>query len=55
MASVLDRQGKYDEALRIYEEVLNIKVRVLGEEHPSTLTTRHNIAFTKRSTSCSVV
>jgi hypothetical protein len=44
MALVLDRQGKYDEALGIYEEVLNIRERVLGAEHPSTLTTRHNMA-----------
>ncbi len=31
--------------LRIYEEVFNIKERVLGAEHPDTLTTRHNMAW----------
>jgi hypothetical protein len=55
IAFVLDKQGKYDDALRIYEEVLNVKERVLGTEHPDTLTTRHNMASTKRSISFSVV
>jgi tetratricopeptide (TPR) repeat protein len=44
MALALDNQGKYDEALGIYREILNIQKRVLGEEHSSTLTIRHNMA-----------
>jgi hypothetical protein len=42
---VLNKQGKYDEALGIYQEVLNIRERVLGKEHPDTLTTRNNMAL----------
>ncbi len=38
-------QGKYDEALGIYQDVLSIQKRVLGEEHPDTLMTRHNMAL----------
>ncbi len=48
MASVLNSQGKYDEALRIYEEVFNIRERILGAEHPDTLTTRDCLDSTKR-------
>jgi hypothetical protein len=44
MASALDSQGKYEEALGIYGEVLSIKERVLGVEHPDTLATRNNMA-----------
>ncbi len=42
---VLSKQGKYDEALGIYQDVLNMRKRVLGEEHPDTLMTRHNMAL----------
>ncbi|HEY6435402.1 MAG TPA: tetratricopeptide repeat protein, partial [Ignavibacteriaceae bacterium] len=45
MAYALDKQGKYDEASRIYEEVLKMQERVLGAEHPSTLTSKHNMAY----------
>jgi tetratricopeptide (TPR) repeat protein len=45
MALALYKQGKHDEALRIFEEVLNIQERVLGAEHPLTLTTRNNMAL----------
>jgi hypothetical protein len=38
---VLDHQGEYDEALGIYQEVFNIRERVLGEEHPDTLVVRN--------------
>jgi hypothetical protein len=55
MAFLLNKQGKYDEALGIYREVLNIQECVLGTEHPDTLLTRHNMASTKRSIRCSVV
>jgi tetratricopeptide (TPR) repeat protein len=44
MANALNKQGKYEEAIGIYGEVLSIRERVLGAEHPSTLTTRHNMA-----------
>ncbi len=44
MTLALNNHGKYDEALRIYEGVVNVKERVLGVEHPDTLATRHNMA-----------
>merc|ERR1711916_257486 len=45
-AVVLDNQGRYDDALAMYGEVLAVRERadVLGPEHPSTLNTRHNMA-----------
>jgi hypothetical protein len=33
MASVLDNQGKYEEALQAYQEVYEIQKRILGPEH----------------------
>ena len=33
------------EAIAIYEPLLADHERILGAEHPSTLTTRHNLAF----------
>jgi ankyrin repeat protein len=44
MALALFNQGKYEEALQAYQEVYEIQKRVLGPEHPDTLTTRNNIA-----------
>jgi hypothetical protein len=46
---VLDNQGKYAEALGIYQEVFNIRKRVLGPEHPDTLTTMDRLTSTKRA------
>jgi hypothetical protein len=34
---VLNNQGKYEKALGIYQDVLNIRKGVLGEEHPDIL------------------
>src|SRR5699024_6337242 len=47
MALVLDKQGKYEEAFQIYQEVYEIQKRknVLGPDHPDTLTTRNNMAL----------
>jgi hypothetical protein len=36
-------QGKYDEAERIQREVHEVWMRELGAEHPSTLTSAHNL------------
>jgi tetratricopeptide (TPR) repeat protein len=44
MARVLYNQGKYEEALQTYQEIYEIQKRVLGPEHPSTSTTRNNMA-----------
>ncbi len=32
-------------AARAFAELLNDQVRVLGPDHPDTLTTRHDLAF----------
>jgi hypothetical protein len=39
-------QGKANEAVGLQEKVLEAERRVLGEEHPSTLTTMNNLAST---------
>ena len=36
--------GRYDDAIRIFEETLEVRERVLGPEHPDTLSTRSNLA-----------
>ena len=36
IASVLEAQGKYDAALDMYNKSLEIKIKVLGHEHPDT-------------------
>jgi tetratricopeptide (TPR) repeat protein len=43
-ASSLTVQGKHAEAEQIFGEVLNVKRRVLGNEHPDTLMVRSNLA-----------
>ena len=37
------RRGKYDEAEKMQREVLAVQKRVLGAEHPATLTTAGNL------------
>jgi tetratricopeptide (TPR) repeat protein len=44
-ASMLDEQGKYDEALEIYQGIFNIQKRVLGTEHLDTTSTMNNMAL----------
>ena len=34
MAIVYDEQGKYDEALAMYEKALSIRLKKLGDDHP---------------------
>ena len=41
---VYDKQGKYDEAAPMYHKALAIKIKTLGEEHPSVATTYDNLA-----------
>ena len=36
--------GDYSTAARLFEALLVVRERVLGPEHPGTLTTRHNLA-----------
>ena len=44
LASSLSGQGKYDEAENMQREVLAVKQRVLGAEHPDTLAAAGNLA-----------
>ena len=41
---VYEAQGKYDEAAAMYKKSLAIKIKTLGEEHPSVATTYGNLA-----------
>ncbi|KAK5262848.1 hypothetical protein LTR96_011678 [Exophiala xenobiotica] len=44
LATVLRDQGKYGEAEQMHGEVVKVSERVLGKEHPSTLTSMNNLA-----------
>ena len=44
LADALGRQGKFAEAERMQQEVLDLRRRVLGPEHPNTLATVNNLA-----------
>ena len=41
---VYDRQGKYEEALEYYQKSLDIKIRVVGGDHPDVATSYQNLA-----------
>jgi Tetratricopeptide repeat len=41
---VLSDQGKYREAEQMHQEVVEVTERVLGKEHPDTLTRMNNLA-----------
>jgi tetratricopeptide (TPR) repeat protein len=45
MARLLETAGRYAEAQPAAEEALRIRERVLGEEHPETLTSINNLAY----------
>jgi tetratricopeptide (TPR) repeat protein len=42
---VYQAAGRADNAIAIYEQLLPIRERVLGAEHPDTLSTRSNLAL----------
>ena len=44
MANAFYDQGKWQPAKEIHREVLEVMSRVLGEEHPNTLTSKNNLA-----------
>ncbi|KAI6480714.1 hypothetical protein MCOR13_011076 [Pyricularia oryzae] len=44
LASVLDRQGKYEEAEQMHRKTLALYKKVLGPENPSTFTSMGNLA-----------
>ncbi|KAI1317055.1 kinesin light chain 3 [Xylariaceae sp. FL0255] len=45
LANVLSSQGKYEEAEKMYRQILGMMEEVLGREHPSTLTSMSNLAL----------
>jgi len=45
LALVYNNQGRYDEAEQLHIKTLEIRRRVLGEEHPETLTSMNNLAL----------
>ena len=40
--------GRYKEAEELFVQVMQTRKRVLGDEHPDTLASMHNLAFTLR-------
>ena len=44
LAGACEAAGRVADAIAIYERLLDDKERILGAEHPDTLTTRHNLA-----------
>lgn len=42
----LYKQGRYREALPLGEEVISVRTRILGPEHPKTLLIKNNVAAT---------
>jgi tetratricopeptide (TPR) repeat protein len=48
-AIVLQLQGHFDEALCMYERVVDHRAKTLGSEHPDTLTVLHSIASVSHS------
>jgi hypothetical protein len=49
LASVIWIQGGLEEAEDLEVQVMKTRKRVLGQEHPATLTSMHNLAFTLKS------
>jgi pentatricopeptide repeat protein len=44
VADVLDHEGRYAEAEKLFRETLHIQLRVLGTEHPDTAISAYNLA-----------
>ncbi|KAK9384161.1 hypothetical protein V1515DRAFT_589424, partial [Lipomyces mesembrius] len=44
LASLFNRKGKYETAEPLCKETLRLRKKVLGEEHPDTLTSMHSLA-----------
>lgn len=45
LAGVLSSQGDYAAAEAMHRQTLLLRERVLGKEHPSTLTSMNNLAY----------
>jgi tetratricopeptide (TPR) repeat protein len=48
LAMALSELGRHEEALVMNEQVLELRKRILGAEHPATLTSMVNLASTLR-------
>lgn len=44
LASILGKQGSYNEAKRLYREILELYEQVLAENHPDSIIVKHNLA-----------
>ncbi len=51
LAGLYDSQGRYGQAEPLYLQALELKERVLGVNHPSTVTTRENLAILRQERS----
>jgi Flp pilus assembly protein TadD len=49
LASTHKSQGRWKEAEELMMQVVETRKRVLGQEHPDTLTSMHNLALTYQS------
>jgi hypothetical protein len=49
LASTYSNQGRWKVAEELQVQVMQTSKRVLGDEHPHTLTSMHNLAFTLQS------
>jgi Tetratricopeptide repeat len=49
LAAVLRNQGKYDRAEEMYRQELRLFETILGQDHPSTMTSASNLTFAERS------
>ena len=38
-------KGRFDDAISMHNDVIEIELKVLGEKHPDFLTTKHNLAL----------
>ena len=45
IANLLFAQGKYSDAEKLFRRVIEMRTRVLGPEHPDTLTSRHWLVY----------
>ena len=49
LASTFWNQGRWKEAEELFVQVMETRKRVLGAEHPSTLTSMANLAFGRKN------
>jgi hypothetical protein len=49
LASIYWNQGRWDEAVKLEEDVLAARTRLLGKEHPDTLTAMANLQYMREN------